>query len=569
VEPIAPAAALLLAVFALTGEFLEMPRELPQLVPGLLPVQALRPGWLAALSFVMTVFIAPWIHRYKIETARHLLVPLAVVSGAIAIARWPAFFPGTPLCIVIQVLAVVGLSWILAKLLLLQRFSGMYYCRRVFSDGELGKLLPFQRSSLEQLQMAICSAPVEQGARVVQLEGNWGQGKSFLLERLEAFLLDRAKDDPCAVVCVNVWEQQSEPDLHLAIVEQVLSHEKYWFPYWWLHYPLSLFVIRTVKEWKLGFSAGKEAAKAEVQIPLTLPKPTGRRYLEQHVNRVRRKGVRTVIVLDEIDRATPRVAQSAMTFARRSLDLPGAVVILSYVDHIIRYKAFNPLVKTLSDLATTMQAVIFDRGPDKAKRGSGPTPGGPFTASDPASLREWEAWQKAAEATLGTPSGTSGTGMRTGTPDALESEDSRLAAALQLAFANADVADRRRLQKKFSERYIGTDRIRMRQLRLDDVAEMVLGFDTVRERVLKMLDYGSGTTLPEPVRDSLVSAINRALKKKFSSPHEPPTLRILEGALLACFSAARELRGTAGSCSPDDIAAVVLVAYYEAHRAML
>lgn len=368
---------------------------------------------------------------------------------------------------------------------------------------------------------------------------------------------------------MNVWEQQSEPDLHLAIVEQVLGHKKYWFPYWWLHYPLSLFAIRAVKEWKLAFSAGKEVAKAEVQIPVTLPKPTGRRYLEGHVNGVRGKGVRTVIVLDEIDRATPRVAQSAMTFARRSLDLPGVVVVLSYVDHIIRYKAFNPLIKTLPDLATTMQAVIFDRGPDRAKGGLGATPGGPLAVPDPASLREWGAWQEAAEVLLGGPGGTTGTGTSAGTPDSLESEDSRLAAALQLAFANADVADRRRLQKKFSERYIGTDRIRMRPLRLDDVAEMVLGFDTVRERVLKMLGYSSGTTLSKLARHNLVSAINTALEKSFSGPHEPPTLRLLEGALLACFSAARELPGTAGSCSPNDIAAVVLAAYYEAHRAML
>ena len=527
---------------------------------------ALRPGRLAVLSFVITVLIAPLVHRFQIEKARHLLVPLAVVSGAITIARWPAFFPGTPLCIVIQVLAVVGLSWILAKLLLLQRFSGMYCCRKVFTDGELGKLLPFQRSSLEQLRMAICSAPIEQGARVVQLEGNWGQGKSFLLERLAAFLQYHARDDPCAVVFVNVWEQQSEPDLHLAIVEQVLSHEKYWFPYWWLQYPLSLFVIRTVKEWKLGFSAGKDAAKAEVQIPLTLPKPTGRRYLEQHANRVRRKGVRTVIVLDERDRATPRVAQSAMTFARRSLDLPGVVVTLSYVDHIIRYKAFNPLVKALPDLATTMQAVIFDRGPDKAKGGSGPTPGGPFTASDSASLREWEAWKEAAEAMLGGPGATTGTATSTGLPEAPESEDSRLVAALQLAFANASVADRRRLQKKFSERYIGTDRIRIGELHLNDVAEVVLGFDTVRKRVLELLGYSGDAQLSDHVRENLVSVINRALARRFSDPHEPPTLRILEGALLASFSAAGALRGP---CSPEDIAAVVLAAYYQAHRAML
>lgn len=124
---IAPRVALLVlllaAVLLLIGEFIIMPSQVSRTVLELFPAPARLPGRFAALSFVTTVLIAPWIHRYKIEPARHLLVPLAVVSGAITIVRWPAVFPGTPLCVVIQALAVVGLSWILAKLLLLQRFS--------------------------------------------------------------------------------------------------------------------------------------------------------------------------------------------------------------------------------------------------------------------------------------------------------------------------------------------------------------------------------------------------------------------------------------------------------------
>jgi hypothetical protein len=89
-----------------------------------------------------------------------------------------------------------------------------------------------------------------------------------------------------------------------------------------------------------------------------------------------------VIVLDEIDRATPRVAQSAMTFALRSLDMPGVVVVLSYVDEIIRYKVFNPLVKSLPDLASTMEPVIFDQGPEAANDGPTSMPGGPLTWPD-------------------------------------------------------------------------------------------------------------------------------------------------------------------------------------------
>jgi hypothetical protein len=84
--------------------------------------------------------------------------------------------------------------------------------------------------------------------------------------------------------------------------------------------------------------------------------------------------------------------------------MPGVIVVLSYVDSGIRYKVFNPLVRSLPDLASTMQEVIFDLGPERANRGpvspsSEPaTPGGPFTDSDPASLGAWKTWQDAGEA---------------------------------------------------------------------------------------------------------------------------------------------------------------------------
>lgn len=530
-------------------------------------ISGVRSGILAALSFGFIVAAAPFIHYRRIKPVRHLVVPLAAASGTLTIARWPVPFADNPAAALsIQVLSILGLAWILAKILLLQRFSTMYCSRVEFADDELTRLLPLQEEYLERLKKAIFSGHSLQGSRVVQLVGNWGQGKSFLIDRLGFFL----QDEECAVVVINVWEQQSEPDLHLAIVEQVLSHHKYWYPYGWLYYSFNLFLARAAKEWRFALSAGKEATKAEVQIPLSLPRPTGRRYLEQQVDRVRKKGTRTVIVLDEIDRAAPRVAQSAMTFARRSLDMASVVVVLSYVDPIIRYKAFNPLLKTLPDLASTMQAVIFDRGPDKGVDNPVPMPGGPLTAPSSASLREWEAWQKAEEALLSTSTASSpgaapslGGGVNS---DPQEGDDCRLAQTLHLAFANASVGERRRLQGKFSERYLGTDPIQMRPLQIGDVAEVVLCFDTIKKRVLELLGCADGR-LADGARNDLVSKITSALGFVFPAHDEPPTLRTLEGELLRRFTGINP-KEIPAHFSNEFIAAVVVTAYDAAARNM-
>ncbi|HJT03686.1 MAG TPA: hypothetical protein VJ757_08680, partial [Pseudonocardiaceae bacterium] len=184
------------------------------LIVELLSIQGVPPGVLAAVSFVVSVLVAPFIHYHKLQPVRHLVIPLAAASGALTIARWPVIFQHNPADLAVQVLTILGLVWILAKMLLLQRFSAKHCCRTPFVHDELKKLLPFQRSYLEQMCRAIFSAPIGQGARVVQLEANWGQGKSFLIERLELFLqsAESAQGD-CAVVVINVWEQESEPNL--------------------------------------------------------------------------------------------------------------------------------------------------------------------------------------------------------------------------------------------------------------------------------------------------------------------------------------------------------------------
>ncbi|MGH3926826.1 MAG: P-loop NTPase fold protein, partial [Pseudonocardiaceae bacterium] len=323
------------------------------------------------------------------------------------------------------------------------------------------------------------------------------------------------QDIQCAVVVVDVWQQQSEPDLYLAVIEEILGHRQYWWPYGWLLYPMWLFLGRAVKEARLAASAGSKA-NAKIEVPLALPRPTGQRSFVRLVSRVRERGCRTVVVLDEIDRAAPSVAQSALTLARRSLDMPGVVVVLAYVDELIRYKAFNPLIDTLQDLGSTMRAVLFDEGPDS---GGPDRPGGDLSESELGSLREWEAWQHAEELQLA--SGGSDTSVsQPQSASASQSEraqgrdhphyhdNQRLSEAVRLSYANASPARRRHLQRRFAERYLASNPIRLQRPADDDVAEMVVKFDTLSYLVAGLM--GEDSLLPK-TREAVKDTIKQAL----------------------------------------------------------
>ena len=76
-------------------------------------------------------------------------------------------------------------------------------------------------------------------------------------------------------------------------------------------------------------------------------------------------GFRVIVIMDEIDRATPPMAQAAITLCRRALELPGTAVILPYVQTQLWHKVFNPLQNCAPDLLSTMRAVIDGEFPTR------------------------------------------------------------------------------------------------------------------------------------------------------------------------------------------------------------
>lgn len=486
---------------------------------------------------------------------------------------------------------------VLGRLLLLHRYAGAYWRQARRDDTSLADLLPSQRDTLARLTAAIRSGDRNAQARLVQLVGRWGESKSFLLERLQPALSRSTADlrfpadgidsgskperDPKApnapaptsvssadaftVVMVDVWKHQSEPNLHAAVVEEVLSARDAWYPYGWLRYPLSLFLIRAVKQLRFSFKMGV----AGIDIPLQLPPLTGQAALARVVARARRQAVRIVIVLDEIDRAAPPVAQAAFTLARRSFDMAGVVVVLAYVDDLVRFKVFNPLVPSLPDLASTMDAVLYGDGmrmPDGAE---------PAVAS----IGAWGPWTiaghgepKYGRAPRGGPAGGSASARSiedVGESPAAPVDESaaglseRFRAALHLSFVHAGPIRRQRLQEIFAAKYIDSP-VTLGPPMNSEMWQILFRFSNVRPLALRVLGYQERVGRPsaqllselEPEFGERVAAVIGRWRDLQPELPPPPPVRSLSKEL------ARRLDEVCRTLGEDTVTPTFLIAVF-------
>ncbi|NBZ89939.1 hypothetical protein [Stagnihabitans tardus] len=69
-----------------------------------------------------------------------------------------------------------------------------------------------------------------------------------------------------------------------------------------------------------------------------------------------KSGASLVLIVDDVDRCAPVVAQKYVTLLRRGLNLPHLAVVLPYTPDQLRYKVFHPLSVDLPDLGSSMEA---------------------------------------------------------------------------------------------------------------------------------------------------------------------------------------------------------------------
>lgn len=267
--------------------------------------------------------------------------------------------------------------------------------------------------------------------RMAGLHGAWGTGKSFVVRALLAEA-QKPENEKILAVHVNIWEEQREQDLHLALVRAVLGHNRLFqamvgrYPRRLLFAPLLGVLSRLLpKGLEVALGGSQASLKAGVSIAM-LWQQSFRQVVEGAV----RNGWRFIVILDEIDRADPPLAQAAITLARRALDLPGVLVVMPYVEEQIRYKVFNPLNAVSPDLLGTQEAILED------------------TELTPAEAAQWETVVNAMLA--------SGTGSGKDDPPTVERlrERRRLFLSSIYLRRSGDRGERERLFIRMSEKYL-------------------------------------------------------------------------------------------------------------------
>lgn len=233
--------------------------------------------------------------------------------------------------------------------------------------------LPSQQHAIAALSNLLMPSHVRDG-RIISLKGAWGVGKTTILLQLR----DRLEREGCfAPVWINVWRTETETELHMAFYEDMLHtpavFRECWLALPWLLPRLSFLLRRMVRSVRLAFKNGNLEAEAtfQAEVPLAL---TVQPQIEWIANRMRRAGVGVVVILEELDRATPIVTKHAIAATERSFKLPGVTVILPYVPDHLWNKVFNPLDPAPADLDSSMETLLHrevmqmaDRPPYKGR----------------------------------------------------------------------------------------------------------------------------------------------------------------------------------------------------------
>lgn len=287
---------------------------------------------------------APVRHFYLLATGLALLAMLIAVRAMLPDATsvsgffWPLG------------LLLAG-GW-LGKLVLASRFAALRDARHDTRGRVDSVLLPFQQRARDQLLVQVEQAPTP---LVLGLQASWGAGKSTIMEHLLKAL--DAHPDRYVAVRLNVWEYEDYNDLQFGAMQALMAHPCALEKHGWLDFPLWMLAREwgglRFKNFQLGWGQSRADADGNLHLPWQ-----GR--FERLVARQHLAGRRVVFILDELDRASARATQAALTLLTRSLALPGVVAVAPFVEDVIRYKAFHPDMVALDDIRDTVSAYLHD-----------------------------------------------------------------------------------------------------------------------------------------------------------------------------------------------------------------
>lgn len=339
--------------------------------------------WWCSFSIVLAIFAQPYSFGRGLHRAAWAMLMISVyllnATALIDLANDSPIFRSDLSNFLITFLVVLLASGLVAKAMIGAQLAaqaqadlkstsgrdpnqgGRMNLKRLLESSDQGptNLTPSQTTTVARLVAAVKGDPNLGGGNVVQLVGQWGSGKSTILNRFRADYLngfDRGKKP--VIAKVHVWRHEDDKDLHRAMAEEIIgahlaAHRLPGLGVTWLRIPSTLLIARHLRSITVSMSVSMRRMDAEASTPVEVPKLFAQRSLNFFL--LQRP---TVVLIDEIDRATPSVAQSVLTLVRRSLDVPGTTSVLAYAEAIVRYKTMNPLSTLLPDIRSSVEALL-------------------------------------------------------------------------------------------------------------------------------------------------------------------------------------------------------------------
>ncbi len=411
--------------------------------------------------------------------------------------------------------SAVPIWWLLSHTYLLHRYSALGVRR----SSERLPLLDSQRVIIEDIVKRVRRVDVTSPGPLISLAGSWGAGKSHLIESIAREIevpnsqLDLEDSEATVserglVVVSDAWQRESEGDVHLAVYEDLLAHPLVLFPWGWIRYPSSLAAYRVVESFAQGLRRAKvtvgRGGPLEIQLEAEQGNWTARipwfRSMQQTLRAQVLRGWRVVLVLEELDRATPEAAQAVLSFTRRAFEYPGVTVLLPYVPAQIQFKVFNPFIAGTGDLLSTMHAVLWQE----------------FATED--RLREVDL--VAENYTPGVPK-----------PPLAETLRNNVTKWLLSSYAKASENQRARIFYLFSEKYLAGYRVPIPSVTAEDVVGVLVIFPAVSQLVTDR--YGP-ILLGSPIQQMMLDALEQRRKVAGSGRL---TLRHLESKMVELLAA--------------------------------
>ncbi len=373
-----------------------------------------------------------------------------------------------------------------------------------------------------------CREQETAGFKLIPITGRWGDGKSYLVSLLETELRRQSIDS----IRVNVWQSETDLRFYQSLLRDVYGTDTFTRKFGWLRKPIGV-ALSSVMRWKpTNLKFGVFSSSAEITMRHEPPALPYAQALKRDLQaRYRSDRPTLAIIVDEIDRATPIAAQTALTVLRRAFDEPGVVVVLAYAEAHVHFNCFNPARGMLDDIRGSMMSVI-----DQERRLELASSTSPQLSADSGvvqsvahimggGLSEWIQEAPDGRELAGLPRVADRVQVELGIRTDLE---------LLGRYLAWSPARQHSLQQRAAEKLLHGPKLSVPPVTPDDVARLLRCTDAFREiaplvEVESESDQGPGGVGRQ---DVLIRAAIRSLAETvFSEDHVPPPIRHLKNTI--------------------------------------